>query len=132
MQRGWRGKVAALVLAVMLPLSVCGCGVVIVAGLGALGGYAVSRDTIEGVTGYSAQELFAASSEILSIMGTVSEQSKADGHVVATVDGAKVTVDTIPMSKNSTKLRVKARRGMLPKVAIAQDVYMKIVRKLQE
>ena len=130
---GWRKKIVALLLVIVLPVGMCGCGIVIVAGLGALGGYAISRDTIEGVTGYTEQELFASASDVLSIMGNVSEQSKLDGHILATVDGAKVTVDMIPVSKSSTRLRVKARKGMfLPKIDIAQDVYMKIVRKLQE
>jgi hypothetical protein len=132
MKRGWRRSILALVLAVMLPLGFCGCGVVIVAGLGALGGYVISPDTVEGVTGYTEQELFAAASEILSIMGNVTEQSKVDSHILATVDGAKVKLDLVPVSKSSTKLRVKARKGMFPKIAVAQDVYMKVMRKLQE
>ncbi len=128
----WRNRIFALFLLLTLPLGVGGCGVVLIAGLGALGGYAITPDTVEGVTGYGEQELYASANDILAIMGTVSEQSKSGGHIVAQVNGAKVTLDLIPASKNSTKLRVKARRGMFPKMAIAQDVYMKIVRRLQE
>jgi hypothetical protein len=129
---GWRKTLMAMILAVALPLGFSGCGIVVVAGLGALGGYTVSRDTIEGATGYSEGELFETATEILSIMGQVDEKSKVDGRVLATVNGAKVTVTFIPVSKTTTTLRVKARRGMFPKIAVAQDVYMKIVRKLQE
>ena len=132
MKTGWRSKLLALCLALVLPLSFCGCGVVVIAGLGALGGYVISPDTVEGVTGYGEQELFTAADEILSIMGRVTEKSKMDGKIVAMVDGAKVTMNLMPSSKNSTTLRVKARKGMFPKMSIAQDVYMKIVRRLQE
>ena len=132
MKRGWRGNILALALAMVLPLSAGGCGVVVVAGLGALGGYVISPDTVEGSTGYSQSELYAAANDILSIMGTISEQSKTDGRIVALVGGTKVTLNLIPSSKSATTLRVKARKWMFPKISVAQDVYMKIVRKLQE
>ncbi|MBP6343129.1 MAG: hypothetical protein KA403_04275 [Candidatus Omnitrophica bacterium] len=109
-----------------------GCGVVIIAGLGALGGYVISPDTVEGIVGYSESELFAASGDVLSIMGSVGENSKSSGRISAVVSGARVTVDVIPQSKTSTKLRVKARKFFFPKMAVAQDVYMKVVRRLQE
>lgn len=109
-----------------------GCGVVVIAGLGALGGYVISPDTVEGIVGYSEEELFAASGDVISIMGTVNEQSKSAGRLSAVVAGARVTVDVIPQSKSTTKLRVKARKWIFPKMAVAQDVYMKTVRRLQE
>jgi hypothetical protein len=132
MKRAWRSRVAALVLAVLLSFGFSGCGVVVIAGLGALGGYVISPDTVEGSTGYSESELFEAAIDILDIMGTVSERSKANGQIVAKVSGAKVTISMVPQSRNATMLRVKARKGWFPKIAVAQDVYMKIVRRLQE
>jgi len=127
-----RNKILMLVLAIVLPVSFSGCGIVVIAGLGALGGYVISPDTVEGVTGYGEQEIYEAASDVLSIMGTVSEKSKMDGRILAVVSGAKVTLTMIPSSKNSTTLRVKARKGWFPKMAVAQDVYMKIIRRLQE
>ena len=127
-----RNNILALYLVVLFSVGICGCGVVIVAGLGALGGYVISPDTVEGVVGYSDKELYTAAIDILSIMGTINEQLKSQGHIVANVAGATTTLDIIPMSKSSTKFRVKARKWVFPKMAIAQDVYMKIVRRLQE
>ncbi len=132
MKGAWRNRLAALVLAAVLPLGFSGCGVVVIAGLGALGGYVISPDTVEGSTGYSESELFEAAIDILEIMGTVSEKSKANGQILAKVSGAKVTITMVPQSRNATMLRVKSRKGWFPKVAVAQDVYMKIVRRLQE
>ncbi|MBL8014526.1 MAG: hypothetical protein JNN05_11840 [Candidatus Omnitrophica bacterium] len=113
-------------------LTSAGCGIVVIAGLGALGGYAISPDTVEGILGYSEAELFRSASDTLSIMGMVTEQSKGTGHVAATIAGVRVTVDVLPTSKSTTKLRVKARRWAFPKMSVAQEVYVKIVRKLQE
>ena len=119
-------------LSAALILFSSGCGVVVIAGLGALGGYVISPDTVEGIVGYSEGELYSSAGDILSIMGTVSEQSKGTGHIVANLSGVRVTVDVIPQSKSTTRLRVKARKWVFPKIAVAQDVYMKVIRKLQE
>lgn len=121
-----------VVLSSVLILTSAGCGIIVIAGLGALGGYAISPDTVEGILGYSEGELFRSASDTLSVMGMVTEQSKGTGHIVATIASVRVTVDVLPTSKSTTKLRVKARRWAFPKMAVAQDVYVKIVRKLQE
>lgn len=131
MMSSWRRQCLAL-LAAGIILTASGCGVVIVAGLGALGGYVISPDTVEGIVGYSEDELFASAADVLSLMGTVNEQSKSMGELTATVSGSRVTVNVIPQSRTSTKLKVKARKMIFPKIAVAQDVYMKVVRRLQE
>lgn len=124
-------NVLALFSAFMI-LTGTGCGIVVVAGLGALGGYVISPDAVEGIVGYSESELFSSAVDVVSIMGTITEQSKGIGHITANLSGVKVTVDVLPQSKSSTKLRVKARKWIFPKMAIAQDVYMKTIRRLQE
>lgn len=127
----FRMNILVAISSAMILLS-SGCGVVVIAGLGALGGYVISPDTVEGILGYSEGELYASTEDVLSIMGTVTEQTKSLGHVQANLSGIRVTVDVLPTSKSTTKLRVKARKWIFPKMAVAQDVYIKIVRKLQE
>lgn len=131
MMPGLRKQLMVLFVSVTV-LIASGCGVVIVAGLGALGGYVISPDTVEGIVGYGETELFASAGDVLSMMGTISEQSKSMGELSATVSGVRVTVNVIPQSRTSTKLKVKARKWIFPKIAVAQDVYMKTVRRLQE
>ncbi len=119
-------------LSSVLILVSSGCGVVVIAGIGALGGYVISPDTVEGIIGYSETELYTSATDVLSIMGTVTDQTKGVGRIAANLSGVRVTVDVLPTSKSTTKLRVKARKWIFPKIAVAQDVYIKIVRKLQE
>lgn len=130
MMSRWRVNLLSLLSAGLI-FSACGCGVVVIAGLGALGGYVVSPDSVEGIVGYSETELFASAKDILSVMGTITEETKSLGQLTATINGVTVTVNVIPQSKTSTKLKVKSRKWGFPKIAIAQDVYMKIVRQLQ-
>ena len=123
-----------LVLSLFLVTSLAGCvPVLLVAvGAGAVGGYAVSRDTFEGVSAKGQDEIWDAATHVLSIMGEVKDSDRKGGSVTAVVSGAKVTVTIIPVSLTATKLRVKARKSIFPRIAIAQDVYTKIIHQLEE
>ncbi len=69
-----------------------GCWFLVIGGAGAVGGYAVSRDTFEGVSSKGQEELMAAAHKVLSIMGTITEEHPKDGEIVATVYGNHVTL----------------------------------------
>lgn len=115
-----------------LLISASGCVYLVVGSLGALGGYVISPDTVEGVTGYDQSEVWDAAIEIISIMGTIDE-NKADGGIItAKVNGAKVTVNITPVSSRTNKVTVKARKGIFPKIGLAQEIYIKIMTHLSE
>lgn len=98
---------------------------------GAVGGYAVSRDTFEGVSAKSQEELINASHKVMSIMGTILDERPKDGEIVGTVYGAHVTVDVVQINLTTSKLRVKARQMIFPRISIAQEVYTKIMNQLE-
>ena len=108
-----------------------GCVFLVVGGAGAVGGYAVSRDTFEGVSSKGQEELLAAAHKVLSIMGTITDERPKDGEIVGTVYGDHVTVDVIQINLTTSKLRVKARKAIFPRVGIAQEVYTKIMNQLE-
>ena len=118
-----------------LVLSLCvfsgGCWFLVVGGVGAVGGYAVTRDTFEGVTSKGQEELIDASRKVLSIMGTVKEEHPKDGLIQAIVYGNHVTVNVIQINLTTCKLRVKARNGIFPRLGVAQEVYTKIMNQLE-
>jgi len=113
-------------------LSGCVAGVLVAVGAGAMGGYAVSRDTFEGVSSKGQDEIWDAASHVLSIMGETKDSDRKSGTITAVVSGAKVTVSVIPVSLTATKLRIKARKSIFPRIAIAQDVYAKIMHQLEQ
>ena len=98
---------------------------------GAVGGYAVSRDTFEGVSSKGQEELVTATHKVLAIMGTITDERPKDGEIVATVNGAHVTVTIIQINLTTSKLRVKARKDLLPCRSIAQEIYTKIMNQLE-
>jgi len=108
-----------------------GCWFLVIGGAGAVGGYAVSQDTFEGVSGKGQEELVTAAHKVLAIMGAITDERPKEGEVVATVDGARVTVEVIQINLTTSKLRVKARKDLLPCRSIAQDVYTKIMNQLE-
>lgn len=124
-----RKNFLSLLLAGLL-LSTSGCFYLVIGGVGALGGYAISPDTVEGtVGGDTAQDVWQAAVDVISIMGIIEEKNEISGVLIAKVQGVYVTVTVAEPLADSVKLRVKARKGMMPKIKLAQDIYTKIVQK---
>ena len=127
----YSGKSVQILLAAFLCIFSNGCVFLVVGAAGAVGGYAVSRDTFEGVSSKGQEELMASAHKVLSIMGTISDERPKDGEIVATVYGNHVTVDVIQINLTSSRLRVKARKAIFPRIAVAQEVYTKIMNQLE-
>ena len=113
-------------------LSLAGCVYLVVGGVGALGGYIVSPDTVEGITESNQAQVWDVTKEVVSVMGTVSEELEESGILIGKVSGAKVTVTISPINKSSVKLTIKARKAFLPKINVAQDVFVKIMSRLSQ
>jgi len=109
-----------------------GCWFLIIGGAGAVGGYAITQDTFEGISSKGQEELVAAAQKVLSVMGTITDNRPKDGEIVAEVYGSHVVVDVIQINLTTSKLRVKARKDLLPSRTIAQQVYTKIMNQLEQ
>ena len=109
-----------------------GCWFLVIGGAGAVGGYAVTQDTFQGISSKGQEELMTAAHKVLSVMGTITDERPKDGEVVATVYGNHVVVDVMQISLTTSKLRVKARKDLLPSRAVAQEVYTKIINQLEQ
>jgi hypothetical protein len=128
----YSSKIQHTLLAAFLCVSASGCIWLVVGGVGAVGGYAISRDTFEGVSSKGQEELLASAHKVLSIMGTITDERPRDGEIVATVNGNHVVVDVIQINLTTSKLRVKARNTIFPRIAAAQEVYTKIMNQLEQ
>jgi len=126
-----RRKLLNNVLLFVMTFFLNGCIYLIVGGVGAVGGYIVSPDTVEGImTGHAPEEVWTAAEEVVSIMGVIQEKSEPGGVVVAKISGTKVTITILRMSPSAVKLVVKARKAFFPSIHTAQDVYIKIDKYL--
>ena len=130
-QLTFRKNLNFLILAFSV-MCLSGCIYLVIGSVGALGGYIVSPDTVEGITDRSPSEVWDTAVEIISIMGVIDEKNKEESILLARVNGTKVTVTVLSLSEHSVKLSVKARKAFLPKIKVAQDVYVKIMSNLKE
>lgn len=121
-----------MVVLASLMVSFSGCIYLVVGGIGAVGGYIVSPDTVEGLTDNDVSEVWDTAIEVLSVMGLIDEENETAGILLAGIHGAKITVTIISLSTTTTKVTVKARKAYLPRISLAQDVFVKIMSRLNE
>jgi hypothetical protein len=116
----------------LMPLFCSGCIYLVVGSVGALGGYIVSPDTVEGVTEEETDVVWDTAVEVVSIMGLIESQNESGGLINARIHNSHVTVMITAAGTSSVKLSVKARKHYLPKISLAQDVFVKIMSRVQE
>ncbi|MDP8264036.1 MAG: hypothetical protein P9M12_00975 [Candidatus Aceula lacicola] len=109
-----------------------GCIYVIAGGIGVVGGYAISPDAVEGESATSYDAAWDSATEILGIMGNINSKDYKLGTIIATVDGSTVTMDVSQVSSDEIRLRVKARKNMLPNIKLAQDIFVKVKKRINE
>ncbi len=122
----------ALTFLLIIGFTGCVAAPIMLIGAGAVGGYAISRDTFEGNTSKSQEELWDAANKILAIMGSIEVSDRKRDELSGHVNGATVWITVVPVNSSTTKLRIKARKNLLPAIGIAQDVYAKIISQIEQ
>ncbi len=124
-----RKLIASLVLPFML-LNILGCAPLIVgAAVGALGGYAASKDTIEGATDIPYDQVWNSSLMVSKIRGVIRIEDYTKGYIALDVKPTKVDIRLIRLTQATTRVKVSARKYHLPDLALAQDIYVKIMEQ---
>jgi len=126
-----RQKLVVFFTACMLVFN-SGCIYLVVGGIGAVGGYIVSPDTVEGITNNDVALVWETAIETASVMGLIEEEAEASGMILASIHGAKITITITALSASTTKMSVKARKSFLPRISLAQDVFVKIMSRVEE
>ncbi len=120
------------VVAALFAGGLSGCAVFLL-GAGAAGGYAISKDSITNHYDLSSTVVYQAAREVIGDEGLVTLEDEHRGLIKAEVLDANVTIQVRKVSDRTTQLQVKARNDLLlPKIAIAQNVYNKIDRRLAD
>lgn len=109
-------------------LCISGCIPLIVGGaVGAVGGYAVSRDTIQGETDIAYDALWNAALSVSRIMGTIRSENISGGEIQVDIGKTKTWIRLIRVTQATTRLRVSCRKFHLPNLDLAQEIYIKII-----
>jgi hypothetical protein len=121
-------KVTAFFILPLLLLNILGCAPLIIgAAVGAVGGYAVSKDTIQGETDRTYDALWNSALMVSRIRGTVKLEDYSKGYIELDIKPSKVWIRLIKLTQATTRIRVSARKYHLPDFGLAQDIYVKIM-----
>ncbi|MBI4313979.1 MAG: hypothetical protein HY594_04100 [Candidatus Omnitrophica bacterium] len=121
-----------LVLLVFACVVSSGCALFLV-GAGAAGGYAVSKDSIKNSFDLPKKHVFRHSvAAVKEAGGRVTIEDPANGVIRAVVGETNVTLTVKSLTRKTVELKVKARnKFLLPDMEVAQEVYNKILARLQ-
>jgi len=114
-------------------LSAMGCTAPLIVGgaVGAVGGYAVTKDTIMGETDKDYDGLWGAALNVSKILGTIKYEDKLKGYIDLEAESSKVYIRLIRLTAATTRLKVKARKYHFPNISLAQDIYTKIMEQVK-
>ena len=116
----------------LLILSISGCLPLIVGGaVGALGGYAVSKDTLQADSDKPYEQLWNAALNISRIRGNIRQEDAARGYIEADVEKSKVWIRMVRLTQATTRIRISSRKYRLPNLELAQDMFVKIMEEVK-
>jgi hypothetical protein len=122
-------RVVAVGVLAGLVVGLSGCAALLV-GAGAAGGYAVSRDSITNHFDLSQDHVYGVSRSVIKQIGLITVEDARHGRLQADVEGASITITITPVSEKTVKLKVKARKFLMPKFSVAEHVYNRILERL--
>lgn len=96
-----------------------------------MGGYAITRDTIQGEYDSRYNNAWKAATDVCAILGTVTLKDANKGTVESMINQAKVRVEITQLTPETIRIKVKARKGLFPQIGVAESVFVKIVQRLK-
>ncbi|MCM8799718.1 MAG: DUF3568 domain-containing protein [Candidatus Omnitrophica bacterium] len=114
-------------------ISIIGCAPLLIGGaVGALGGYAISKDTIQAETQTDYDKLWNASLTLIRYRGSPKIEDYARGYIQAEVESSKVWIRVIRLTKNTNRIRISSRKYHLPNLNLAQDLFVRIMEEAKK
>ncbi len=123
-------KKMILFLMPFIIIGVSGCVPLIIGGtVGAVGGYAISKDTVQGETDISYDRLWDAALTVSRIRGQIKVEDRIKGYIELTAESSRVYIRLVRITEATTRLRVQARKYHFPNMNLAQDIFIKIMER---
>jgi hypothetical protein len=123
--------VFSILMAVGFGMIQSGCALFLL-GAGAAGGYAISKDEIEGMTDVSYNKIWNAANQVVRRKGIAVLSNHEQGRLEADIENSKVEVQLDQVTKSTVRLRVKARRAnnLFPNIKLAQRLFTDIFKQV--
>lgn len=113
-------------------MTLCGCIPLVIGsavGAAVVGGYAITKDSIQGDTDKPYNRLWNSALIVSKIRGTIKRENKGRGYIELESEGSYVWVELVKLTKSTTRLKVYARKLHLPNISLAQDLFVKIMEE---
>lgn len=113
-------------------MTLSGCVALVACSVGAVGGYAITRDTMQGEYDANYSKAWKSSLKVCGDLGIIVSRNAGQGTIEATVESAKVKVQITQITPEAIKVKVKARKGIFPRLGTAERVFVKIVQQIMD
>ena len=110
-------------------LLIQGC-VALLLGTGVLGGIAISEDTVQSEIEAGYKKVWAVTVDEVERMGTVKMKDEAGGRIEAKVKSSEVIATVEQATDKAIRLKVKARKRLLPNVKLAHEIVGRVLKRL--
>ena len=122
-------RILSLLLFPFILLSISGCVALVVgAAAGAVGGYAISKDTIQGETERPYEDLWGAAIMVAKVRGVIKQEDQLSGYLEVDVGSDKVRIRLTRLTQTATQIKVSARNKFrLPRLSLAEEIFIKII-----
>jgi len=115
----------------MFAISTSGCAVALVAAA-AGGTYTMVQGSAEGFSGANYKKIWNQAKKVIKKKGTLLSEDEVGGELKGKVYDVDVTIEVKKITDKSTKIRVTARKNLLPKEGLAQEIYTDIFKNIKK
>jgi hypothetical protein len=123
-------KMKKIFLVFLLPLCIVnltGCIFILGGAAGALGAYAISKDTIQGDSDITYEILWDSAVMVSRLRGNIISEDIQTGSIDLEEGSNRIWVRLLRLTQSTTRLKIAARKYHLPNLELAQDLYVRIV-----
>ncbi|MBI1952505.1 MAG: hypothetical protein HYS41_00055 [Candidatus Omnitrophica bacterium] len=113
----------------VLSLLASGCAPFLLAA-GAVGGYAVSKDSVTVDLDRPLEQVWKAAVEETKRLGKLKKEDRNEGRIEVLISRADVVVTVESLTPATVRVVVRARKHLLPQIQVAQRVATAIIRRV--
>lgn len=124
----------ALVICFLMVFSlfISGCAPILIGaavGAGAVGGYAVSKDTIQTDLDKPYEAIWDSALSVSKGYGNMKYEDAAGGRIELEQGPLYIWIKLIRMTRATTRIKVSVRKYHLPNMALAQEIFARIIQE---
>ena len=106
------------------------CALLLLGGAGVLGGMAISEYTVQSEIEANYKKVWAITLDEVERMGKIKMKDEQGGRIEAKVKGSEVIATVEPATDKVVRLKVKARKRLLPNVKLAHEIVGRVLKRL--